>query len=235
MTGAGVWGAQAERVARACTEVLGPDLVGVYVHGSAALGGFGPASDLDVLVVARGERDLRHLGERLLAIPAKWPLELSVVEAGAARTPQRPWPYLLHVASTEGKVVGPGEDPDLASHYLVARSTGIAVRGPEPTTVIGPVPREDQLDHLRGELAWGLAHADQRYAVLNACRALAYGAEAAVLSKVDGARWWTARHGSHPLVAEALAAQREGRDLGACTPEAATFVDRVLDALGREA
>src|SRR5919202_1336179 len=41
------WTEQAERVAELCERWL-PRLVGVYVHGSAALGGFGPASDLDV-------------------------------------------------------------------------------------------------------------------------------------------------------------------------------------------
>src|SRR5690348_15693757 len=33
-------------------EVLGPDVVAVYLHGSAVLGGLRPQSDLDVLVVS---------------------------------------------------------------------------------------------------------------------------------------------------------------------------------------
>ncbi|KOV13278.1 nucleotidyltransferase [Streptomyces sp. XY431] len=42
-----------QRIVALAEGVLGRDVVGVYLHGSAVLGGLRPASDLDVLLVAR--------------------------------------------------------------------------------------------------------------------------------------------------------------------------------------
>lgn len=43
-------------------EVLGPDVLGAYLHGSAVLGGLRPRSDIDILVVSR--RPSRPTSER---------------------------------------------------------------------------------------------------------------------------------------------------------------------------
>src|SRR6476469_170985 len=42
---------QLDRIRELVLEVLGRPIVGVYLHGSAVLGGLRPRSDLDVLVV----------------------------------------------------------------------------------------------------------------------------------------------------------------------------------------
>jgi hypothetical protein len=221
------WGEQAERVATTCAARI-PGLVGVYVHGSAALGGFGPASDLDVLVVAEGEIDWATLGAQLLADCGEpRALELSVVDASAASQPARPWPYRLHVESEGERFsldAGRG-DPDLIAHYAVSRAAGVAISGPPAGSVFGPVARDQLLAYLRDELRWGIDHADQRYAVLNACRAIAYARAGLLLSKPDGARWWLQQFGAQALVEEALSAQEEGRDLGPSSPEATSFVN----------
>ncbi len=220
------WGRQAECVAAVCRAGL-PELVGTYVHGSAALGGFGPASDLDVLVIADGDADWPALGERLLAdCHDDRPLELSVVAASAARQPSPPWPYHLHVNSGESRFgLGAGRgDPDLIAHYAVTRAAGVVIDGPPADTVIGPVSRSELMDYLRGELAWGVDAADQRYAVLNACRAVAYATTGQLLSKMAGGRWWHQQFGPHPLVDEALTAQQEGHGLGPSSPEARSFI-----------
>jgi hypothetical protein len=90
--------------------------------------------------------------------------------------------------------------------------------------VFGPVSRPHLLDYLRDELRWGVENADQRYAVLNTCRSVAYARSGRLLSKVDGGAWWLEELGEQTLVEEALTAQREGRDLGPCTPAARGFV-----------
>ena len=220
------WDRQAECVARVCRGRI-PELVGVYVHGSAALGGFAPASDLDVLVIADSEADWPALGEQLLSdCPDDRPLELSVVSAGAAHRPSSPWPYHLHVNSGESRFgLGAGRgDPDLIAHYAVTRAAGVVVDGPPADTVIGPVPRSELMDYLRGELQWGVESADQRYAMLNACRAVAYAKTGQLLSKLSGGRWWLQQFGPDPLVDEALTAQQEGHGLGPSSPEARSFI-----------
>jgi streptomycin 3"-adenylyltransferase len=42
------------------------------------------------------------------------------------------------------------------------------------------------ISYLAGELRWGLEHAPEPYAVLNACRALIYLADGEIVSKVAG-------------------------------------------------
>ena len=74
-------------------------MLGVYLHGSAVLGGLRPTSDLDILVVLKrrtSATERRALVERLLDLsgararrgPAR-PVELSVV----VQSDVRPWRY----------------------------------------------------------------------------------------------------------------------------------------------
>ncbi len=226
------WRDQGAAVVTTCRRLL-PGLIGVYVHGSAALGGVTNSSDLDVLVITETDEGVLGLGPALLADAASpRPLELSVVARSAAIQPQWPWPYLVHVNSAEQRATrdnGDG-DPDLIAHYAVTRAAGICLTGPEPAEVIGPVDRGQLLDYLCDELRWGLDHADQRYAVLNACRASAYAATARLLSKLDGASWWFANHGASQLVAQARDAQAAGVDLGPGGCAARAFVhDRITE------
>lgn len=229
------WREQAEAVAEVLVRLV-PDLVGVYVHGSAALGGFGPASDLDVLALVAGESatDWTAVGTALLATGVERPLELSVVDARRAGAPSEPWQFLLHVSSADGRVVvgsvddGVG-DADLIAHYAVTRAVGLPLAGPMPERVIGRVDPVVLLGYLADELAWGSEAADERYAVLNACRAVAYAEDGLLRSKVDGGRWWLDRCGESALVDAALAAQLDGRNLGPCGPFAKQFVAEAIE------
>ena len=228
------WREQAEAVAEVLERLI-PDLVGVYVHGSAALGGFGPASDLDVLVLVAGESatDWAAVGSALLAVGGERPLEMSVVDARQASAPSEPWEYLLHVSSAEQRaVVGDGGgDTDLVAHYAVTRAVGLPLVGPAPERVIGRIDRAVLLGHLAEELAWGSARADERYAVLNACRAVAYAEDGLLRSKIDGGRWWLTRYGESALVGAALAAQLDGRNRGSCGPFAKQFVAEAIERM----
>jgi predicted nucleotidyltransferase len=90
--------AQVDDVVAVVRAVLGDDLVGAYLHGSAVLGQHRPRSDTDVLIVSRrrmteGER--RTLVEGLMDIsgrrartggPAR-PIELTIV----LQSDVRPW------------------------------------------------------------------------------------------------------------------------------------------------
>jgi predicted nucleotidyltransferase len=78
-------------------DVLRDDLVGVYLHGSAVLGGLRPRSDIDVIVVSKRRTSLgekRRLVELLLALSG-WggsigrPIELDIV----LESEIRPWRY----------------------------------------------------------------------------------------------------------------------------------------------
>lgn len=185
---------------------LGRGLAGAYLHGSAVLGGWTASrSDVDLLVVLADDLDaeqIQEAGEVLLAAAGQAPgrgLESSAVTASAAAEPGPPWPYVLHLRHPDDSSQPGGEpslvsgdghagDPDLLMHYAVARAAGQAVAGPAPAALIGPVPRPLILEYLAGELDWGLTHAPESYAVLNACRALVYLRDGGIVSKVAGGR-----------------------------------------------
>lgn len=90
---------QTGRIVDLVRDVLGPDALGAYLHGSAVLGGLRPHSDIDVLVVSRrrttpGEK--RALIDRLLPISGRGdpsgrarPIELTIVVASEIR----PWHF----------------------------------------------------------------------------------------------------------------------------------------------
>src|SRR5918992_221181 len=89
---------QTDAIVRIVRDVLGTDVIGAYLHGSAVLGGLHADSDTDVLVMSRrhttaGER--RELVERLMLIsgsrarPPARPVELTIV----VESDVRPWRY----------------------------------------------------------------------------------------------------------------------------------------------
>jgi len=190
------------------------DVIGVYLHGSSALGGWDPElSDVDVLAVVASPGDARsqrELGEALAAVgpcPGAG-LEMSVITAETAAS-LADFSFVVHVNTTKGeKVVVPGAghegDPDLLLHCAVCREHGVAVIGPPPQRVFGPVERDRVLAAMRQELLWGLENASAAYAVLNACRAARYAEEGTLCSKVEGGRWYLRRHPDHPAVLAAL-------------------------------
>jgi hypothetical protein len=217
-------------------------LAAAYLHGSAALGGWVAGhSDVDVLFIVAAqvpEVDMARAGELLLASGASCPgsgLECSIVTAEAARNPAPPWPFVLHAATAEGKLARGDRvagDPDLLIHYAVCRAAGVRLLGPPPSDCIGPVERPVILAYLAEELGWGLAHAAECYAVLNACRALVFLSDGQIVSKVAGGTVAMER-GLAPrgLVRQALDQQQGTSARQQPGPAATEFVLGVAEAL----
>jgi Domain of unknown function (DUF4111) len=239
----------AARLAASLADLLGDGLKGAYLHGSAVLGGWTASrSDVDVLFVVAdglGDDQIQGAGTTLLAAAAQAPgrrgLECSLVTASAAAAPGPPWPFVLHVGQREGEselIAGLGHpgDPDLLMHYAVIRAAGAVVAGPQPTALIGPVPRPQILDYLAGELGWGLAYGPESYGVLNACRALVYLRSGEIVSKVAGGRAALRRRwGPRELIRRALD-QQVGRDPERPPSlEAVAFVSKVTAKLAAAA
>jgi streptomycin 3"-adenylyltransferase len=218
---------------------LRPDLVGVYLHGSAVLGGFrATTSDVDVLAVVRepGSVAAQHaMGEMITAVrgcPGTG-VEMSVITAATAAV-LGDCRFEVHVNTTGGSPViatGAGRpgDPDLVLHCAVCRDRAVAVIGPPAGDVFGPIPRDRILAAMLGELRWALSHASTEYAVLNACRAVRFADDGRLCSKLDGGHWYLTRHGHDPVVRAALDFRRHGRQAPAAD-DATGFVE---DACGR--
>lgn len=197
--------AQLDAALGAFRNALGARLEGVYLHGSAAMGCFGPQSDIDLICVCRGgmdERAQRALAGALLAIHgAPRELELSVLDEGDIHPWRHPAPYAFHfsgahvdrframLASAHFDASG-ASDPDLAAHISVCRARGIALIGPAARDMFEPVPRADYLDSVLGDFDW-LREEDvpSVYAALNACRALRLYREEGAYSKLECGLW----------------------------------------------
>ena len=231
-------------VAAGLTTVLGRVLVGVYLHGSAALGGWEPArSDVDLLVVASRPLDpceKQVIGARLQHPSLYCPgvgLELSVVTAEVAADPTRLPPWELHATTgREPKVVdGAGHpgDPDLVFYMAVCHRAGIAVTGPPPAEVFAAPPRPWLLERAEEELRWAVAHDSSfAYRVLTACRAWRLLDEDMLDSKVGAGEWARPKLSTPGLIDAALAAQRALAPMPASAADLAAadrFVATVLD------
>ena len=214
-------------------------LQAAYLHGSAALGGWvAGRSDVDMLFVAAdgiSSAAVQRMGEALCEGAGGCPgreLECSVVTVAQARQPAPPWPFVLHITAGPGK---PGRtvlpdsrwlgDPDLLMHYAVCRAAGWPVCGPPPQDLIGVVPRRAILDYLAGELGWGIEHAPEAYAVLNACRALIYLTDHKIVSKIAGGEAVLSRGtGPAEVIERALAQQRGSEPDQPPASDAVSFV-----------
>jgi predicted nucleotidyltransferase len=200
---------QLDRVVALVRNELGPELVGAYLFGSAVLGGLKPESDLDVLLVSArptpGEQK-RRLAERLLAISGRvttrgrWRrVELTIV----VESELRPWRFPPSFDFQYGDWLR-GEfergnlepwpsraNPDLASLITMVLLAEAPLLGPPPGEILEPVPYDDLVRAIVGDVASLLADlaTDTRNVILTLARIWCTVATGAVCSK-DGAADW---------------------------------------------
>jgi len=186
-------------------QILGENLIGIYLHGSLAMGCFHPTvSDIDFVVVINNpltDKEKRAIIETLIDLddvkPAKG-FEMSVLLLKDTRHFTYPTPFILHYSDShkdnfiqEGRLCENGKDPDLAAHITVLKNRGKVICGQDIDTVFANVPREDYLKALVYDIndARALMNENPVYFILNICRTLCYLREGKVLSKVEGGQW----------------------------------------------
>lgn len=205
--------------------ILGPQLIGIYLHGSLAMGCFRWAkSDIDVIAVVESDiSEARKLAlmEELVRINRLAPpkgLEISFVKQEFCRSFVYPTPFELHFSPAHlgWYLRDPqdyvknmrGVDRDLAAHFTIIRRYGITLYGTAILELFAPVPKEAYGDSIWYDIENAVEEAekDPVYVILNLCRAAAYFEEGLVLSKEGGGKWGLARLGYEPLIGQALAA-----------------------------
>lgn len=235
--------------------VLGDKILGVYLHGSATLGGLRPHSDIDVLVVVDRRTSLderRALVGELLEVSyldgLTRPVELIVV----AQSDVRPWRYpptcdflygeWLRADYERGFVPGPEASPDLAPLLTMVLNGDAPLYGPPPLHVLDPVPHDD----LRRAITEGVPalladlDSDTRNVLLTLARIWATLESGAIRSKDAAADWALPRLPAEhrPVLAHARAIylggqdERWGDDLLAGVRPCADFL---VDAINRQA
>lgn len=233
-------------------EILGSNLVGIYLHGSAAMGCFHPAaSDLDlILIVEEGVLDSAKLAfmNEVIQFNKKAPpkgLELSLVKREYCRPFVYPTPYELHFSSghLEWFLKNPdeyvkrmkGTDKDLAAHFANINQYGIVLFGEEIQTVFDSVPKDYFIDSIWYDVSEAECDILKNpvYVTLNLCRALAYMRKGLILSKKAGGEWGLNNlpQSFHDLIGEALGCYTNVKPMKTDTENALKFVTYMLSEI----
>ncbi len=190
----------------ATKDALGDNLVGIYLHGSLAMGCFNPyKSGLDLIVVVKHNMSVENrqlFAQMMLRLNTKAPekgIELSIITLSSLRPFQYPTPYEFHfsekwaeklvnhqVELSEARV-----DPDLAAHLTIVKMRGITLFGSPIDKVFPEIPATYYKDSIEGDAKDILSDITSNpvYNVLNLCRVWAYQTERIIVSKQEGAEW----------------------------------------------
>lgn len=203
---------QLDRLLGLVVDVLDRAIVGVYLHGSAVLGGLRRRSDLDVLVIT--SRPTTHdekerITDCLLAISDRdeilgfeRPIELTIV----VQPDVRPWRYPPPIDFQYGEWLRDrferGEleperptNPDLTIVLQAALRASRALVGPPAAAVLDPIPPADLRRAMIDELDSLLADldTDTRNVILTLARIWTTVATGEIRSKDAAADWVLAR------------------------------------------
>lgn len=185
-------------------EILKDNLVGIYLHGSLAMGCFTEKGDIDLLVLVNNPLELgikRSLIEKLLILPdlPDKGIEMSVVLEKYARAFLYPTPFEVHYSEfykeeylkDSNFICGNDVDKDLAAHMTMVYQRGICLDGKEITDAFAEVPRKYYIDAILYDIASVRTEIikDPVYYVLNLCRILYYLKEDFISSKKEGGDW----------------------------------------------
>ena len=194
------------RIVESQQRILGDNLIGVYLHGSLAMGCWSTeCSDIDFIVVVK--RALKISAKKaiirdLLNISNDAPpkgLEMSVVLELHVSDFIYPTPFELHFSNEHQQryiddpdyICGNDIDRDLAAHFTVIKNYGVCLWGRAIDETFGEVPEADYIDSLMYDLEDidSLILRDPVYGVLNLCRVLCYLREKRIVSKAEGGKW----------------------------------------------
>ena len=202
-----------DRVVSALRDYLGPDLIGVYLHGSLAMGAFTPGrSDIDMLAVCAAPLSPDRstaLGEVLDALPrptSGGDLEFSLIAEAAVWAASAAPAFELHVSTHDEPSVVEGHDrlgdEDLALHFAMTRRRGRSLFGPDPVEMFAEPDRALLISAMRGDIEWAHSSgsagwgghdqpeaASMAYQVLNGARCLRFLETGDLGSKAEGAAW----------------------------------------------
>jgi len=236
--------------------ILGGQFIGMYVYGSLAIGDFDPdGSDIDFAVVTDGDID----DERFVALDT---MHRQFAESGSRWAEKIEAAYLPrgalnHSAPTSARYPQLEKGRGFAREPLeigwpfqrhTLREYAVIVSGPDPRTLIDPVPLEDmrraavaiiagwldQAHHDPDWLTWVRHREAQAFVVLTLCRILAVLGSGEIASKPAAAHWaqtmlgprWTA------LIERALAGQHiEGNAPDSDVDDTISLIEYVLSEI----
>ncbi|QRK12923.1 DUF4111 domain-containing protein [Archangium violaceum] len=201
--------AQVSRVENMLTRLLGDDVIGMYLFGSAMNGGLRPKSDIDILLAVKqpivGDRRVR-LVEQLLALsgdPKRGDRVRPVEVTAVVIDDIKPWRYparrdlqfgeWLRDELVAKRIPPPTFDPDLAILFTMLRQRSVALFGPPATELFDPIPTADLNRALAETTAQWTSEdtweGDERNVLLALARIWVTRATGAIFPKDVAATW----------------------------------------------
>ena len=215
-------------------DILKENLVGIYLHGSLAMGCFNPQkSDIDIIIVVNeplSDSIKKEYLDMVVEHNAKAPkkgIEMSVVLREACKPFIYPAPFELHFSAgyLDWYKENPddyiremkGTDKDLAAHFTIINKRGKCLFGLPINEVFAEVPASDYMNSIWYDVEHVKKEINQypMYLTLNLARVLAYKEEGLVLSKKEGAEWAIDKlpNEYHPLIRNAFSEYTESVDI----------------------
>jgi predicted nucleotidyltransferase len=218
---------QIDRALALVCELLGSDVIGAYLFGSAVLGDLRPESDLDIIVVSK----------RPTTRPEKQRIVRDLLAASGRKTPQGVWRRIELTIVVEGDIkpwrypprfdfqygdwlrrefeIGNVEpwpttlNPDLAIMITMAVLANTPILGPPPADLFDPVPHQDLLNAMLGDIERlrGDIDSDTRNVILTLARIWSTVATGIIRSKDAAVDWGLDRlpEAQRPVLARARA------------------------------
>jgi hypothetical protein len=209
----------AGRVTEEVRSVFGDRVVGVWLIGSLAQGGFGPTSDIDIqaAVVQPTGEEIEDLVPRIRHPTPPCPaagLEFVLYDVAVLTTPTPPLQWSLNLNGGPNRAEKISMDPASESwHWFVldlaaGRQTARTLHGAALRDVVGPIGRDDQRAAIAASVRWHSRH-DEGGAnqAANAARGLLLLRTGRWTSKPDAIGWASARGYSAGDVMAELAAE----------------------------
>ncbi|MBN1584612.1 MAG: DUF4111 domain-containing protein [Anaerolineae bacterium] len=187
---------------------LQDNLVGIYLRGSLATGDVLETSDVDILVATERPindhefTELKALHSRIASLPNAYAnrIEIAYIDRAALR---RFRSGLRHPTLGQGETLAWSEHHN---NWILERWTlrefGMALHGPDPKTLIDPIPTEDLVGAVRHRLDdwvewandvddpdWQLPRSHKAYVVETMCRALYTLTCGTLPGKVQAVAW----------------------------------------------
>ncbi|WP_461615203.1 aminoglycoside adenylyltransferase domain-containing protein [Clostridium sp. Marseille-QA1073] len=194
--------------------LLGENLVGIYLHGSLVMGCFNSeSSDIDFLIVVKDKLSFnvkRRIVDILLDLSNFAPkkgFEVSVILEKYSKDFVYPTPFELHYSNEykdkyikdKGFLCENGEDADLAAHITIINKRGRCLYGKEIKEVFGEVPEKYYINSILNDVENAIDEIVENpvYIILNLCRVLYYLKERVVSSKYEGGIWGKTNYKVH--------------------------------------
>ena len=232
--------------------ILKDNLIGIYLYGSLAMGGFHPqSSDIDIFLVIEkrlsksdGRKTINYL-KRACSNGKR--IELSIMRADIIQNPRYPIPVDLHYEYWNNTFENE-TDKETLSNLYTTKERGFCVWGRPIKDVFSRIPAQyhlrsviEDLEHTRRYLheePESIGYDVTVYWVLNSCRILAFVREQKVLSKLEGGRWGQDNLPKeyHQLVRQALSCHSGKEKVGRVWnhEELNEFADYMTEAILRE-